>query len=361
MFPETTTYGGSAVDKKYAETRMRNEPVYELTQIKGTSETHPMLSPNDEFAGFELWDYTLSADARPPEKRKGGYARGALISGLALQADGKGNPYKFGVIGDSDTHNSASMIEEDNYRGKFGMENDTAHRLNGIPGFEEKSNKQVREFSSGGVAGVWAEANTREAIFAAVERKETFATSGPRMKLRFFAGYEFRQGALDAPDWLEKAYSSGVPMGGDLGADHKGRAPVFLVMAAKEADGANLDRIQIIKGWVADGKPMEKIYDVALADDRKPDAAGAVAPVGNTVDAKSASYSNSIGDSQLAVVWNDPDFEPQVSAVYYARVLQIPTPRWSTYDARTLGIAPRKDLPVSIQERAWSSPIWYSP
>jgi hypothetical protein len=361
MFPETTSYGGSAVDRKYAKTRMRNEPVYELTQIKGTSETHPMLSLNDEFAGFELWDYTLSADARPPERRKGGYARGVWITGLKLQVDGKGNPYKFGVIGDSDTHNSASMIEEDNYRGKFGMENDPGHRLNGIPSFEEANNRQVREFSSGGVAGVWAESNTREAIFDAVARKETFATSGPRMTLRFFAGYDFTEELLGAPDWLEKAYRGGVPMGSDLSADGKSRAPVFLVMAAKEPDGANLDRIQIIKGWVEDGKSMEKIYNVALSDERQADAAGSVAPVGNTVDAKNASYSNSIGDVQLQAVWSDPDFDSEFSAVYCARVLQIPTPRWSTYDAKTLGIAPRDDLPVAIQERAWSSPIWYTP
>ena len=191
MFPEMTSYGGSAVNREYAGTRMRNEPVYELTQIKGTSETHPLLSPDDEFGGFEIWDYTLSADALPPENRKGGYARDAYLTGLKLEVTGQGNPFKFGVIGDSDTHNSASMIEEDNYRGKFGMENDAEHRLNGIPGFPEANNRQVREFSSGGVAGIWAEANTREAIFAAVQRKETFATSGPRMKVRFFAGYDF--------------------------------------------------------------------------------------------------------------------------------------------------------------------------
>jgi hypothetical protein len=181
------------------------------------------------------------------------------------------------------------------------------------------------------------------------------------MTLRFFAGYDFTGKALEATDWLEKAYRGGVPMGGDLAADGKGRAPVFLVMAAKEPDGANLDRIQIIKGWVRNGTTMEKIYNVALADKRKPDASGSIAPIGNTVDAKNASYSNSIGDSQLSVVWRDPDFDPEVSAVYYARVLQIPTPRWSTYDAKTLGIAPRDDLPVAIQERAWSSPIWYTP
>ncbi len=361
MFPETTSYGGSAVNREYAATRMRNEPVYELTQIKGTSETHPLLSPNDEFAGFEIWDYTLSADAKPPENRKGGYARDAYLTGLELETAGKGNPYKFGVIGDSDTHNSASMIEENNYRGKFGMENDTAHRLNGIPGFAEANNRQVREFSSGGVAGIWAEANTREAIFASIERKETFATSGPRMKVRFFAGYGFTPGSLDSSDWLKQAYEGGVPMGGDLSADAKGRPPVFLVVASKEPDGANLDRIQVIKGRLEDGKAVEKIYDIALSDDRKASASGEIPPVGNTVDPKTATYSNSIGDVELRAVWTDPDFDASEHAFYYVRVLEIPTPRWSTYDAVTLGIAPRKDLPVSIQERAWTSPIWYKP
>ena len=361
MFPETKSYGGSAVNRAYAEMRMRNEPVYEITQIKGTSETHPLLSSNDEFGGFELWDYTLSPDAKPPENRKGGYARDAYLTGLKLETVGKGNPFKFGVIGDSDSHNSASMIEEDNYRGKFGMENNTAHRLNGLPGFPEANNKQVREFSSGGVAGIWAEANTREALFAAVERKETFATSGPRMKVRFFAGYDFHSGFMGSPGWLEEAYKSGVAMGGDLSADSEARSPVFLVMAAKEPDGANLDRIQIIKGWVENGQAMEKIYDVSWSGDRNADAAGNLPAVGNTVDPKNASYENSIGETQLQTVWSDPDFDATAHTVYYARVLQIPTPRWSTYDARTLGISPREDLPVSIQERAWTSPIWYTP
>jgi hypothetical protein len=361
MFPAETSYGGSTVDGDYAATRMRNEPVYELTQIKGTSETHPMLSPNDEFGGFELWDYTLSADALPPRNRKGGYARDAYLTGLILESSGQENPYKFGVIGDSDTHNSASMIEEDNYRGKFGMEKDAEHRLNGIPGFPEANNRQVREFSSGGVAGIWAEANTREAIFAAFQRKETFATSGPRMKVRFFAGYEFDANTLASKDWIQQAYEGGVPMGGDLGADGEGRSPVFLVVALMEPDGANLDRIQIVKGWIENGQAVEKIYDIALSDDRKVDASGEVPPVGNTVDPETASYTNSIGDTQLKVAWTDPDFDAAEHAFYYVRVLQIPTPRWSTYDAVSLGISPREDLPVTIQERAWSSPIWYRP
>ena len=361
MFPESTSYGGSEVNAGYAETRMRNEPVYEVSQIKGTSETHPLLSPNDEFSGFEIWDYTLSADAKPPEHKKGGYARDAYLTGLRLAVDGRGNPYRFGLIGDSDSHNSAAMVEENNYRGKFGMENDPAHRLNGPPGFPEGNKRQIREFSSGGLAAIWAPSNTREALFDAVMRKETFATSGTRMKVRFFGGYEFNSASLTSQDWVQRAYKVGVPMGGSLRPDSENRSPTFLVMAAMEPDGAHLDRIQLIKGWVEDGKKMEKIYNVAWSGERALSDSGDLPPVGNTVNAADASYDNSIGAPQLQAVWTDPDFDASQHAVYYARVLEIPTPRWSTYDARTLGVPPREDLPVSIQERAWTSPIWYSP
>jgi len=364
MFPIEKSYGGSALNKAYADARMRNEKLYEISQIKGTSETLPSLSPNDEFAGFEIWDYTLASTATPPVHKRGGYMREALVRGLLLEQTGKGNPFKYGFIGDSDTHNSASSIEEDNYTGKFGFENDPKHRLEGPPGVSAAAAKQVRQFSSGGVAGIWARANTREEIFAALERRETFATSGPRLKVRFFGGFDFDTDELEDSDWLEDAYEDGVPMGGDLrGANRAqdGGAPVFLVMAAKEADGANLDRIQIIKGWVADGQTHEKIFDVAVSGSRKPDAQGRIPPVGNTVNAADASYSNTIGDPQLQVAWSDPEFDPSQPAVYYARVLQIPTPRWSTYDAKTMGVKPLADLPVSIQERAWTSPIWYTP
>ncbi|TXS92954.1 DUF3604 domain-containing protein [Parahaliea maris] len=362
MFPEKSSYGGSPVDADYASARMRNEPVYEVSQIKGTSEVHPTLSPNDEFANFEIWDYTLSADAKPPEKRRGGYARAAYVAGLELAASGAGNPFKFGLIGDSDTHNSASMVEENNYRGKFGMENDAGHRLNGLPGFPEANNLQVRRFSSGGLAAVWAESNTRDAIFDAIQRKETYATTGPRMKLRFFGGFNFDSKAMaGGSDWLAKAYDKGVPMGGDLHSAPDGKAPVFLIMAAMEPDGANLDRVQVIKGWLEDGRQKEKIFDVAWSDDRKPDEQGNLPPVGNTVNIAEASYDNSIGAPQLQAAWTDPEFDPAQHAVYYVRVLEIPTPRWSTYDAKTLGIKPRTDIPVTIQERAWSSPIWYTP
>jgi len=361
MFPETTSYGGSSLTRAYAETRMRNEPVYEVTQIKGTSETHPDLSPNDEFAGFELWDYTLSADARRPTHRVGSYIRDAYLRGMQLDAQGNGNPFKYGLIGDSDTHNSASSVEENNYTGKFAMENNPEHRLEGPPGFQEANKRQIREFSSGGLAGVWAESNTREAIFDAIERKETFATSGTRMKVRFFGGYGFAADMLDSGNWVERAYAEGVPMGSDLPAS-PGGAPSFAVYAIKEADGANLDRIQVVKGWVdAAGQSHEQIYNVAWSGDRAADADGDIPPVGNTVDAATATYANSIGAAELSAVWTDPDFDPAQHAFYYVRVLEIPTPRWSTYDAVTLGIPPRDDLPVSIQERGWSSPIWYTP
>jgi hypothetical protein len=245
MFAVEESFGGSALNLQYAQARMRNEPLYEITQIKGTSETHPVLAPNDEFASFELWDYTIAPGGRRPDpsSRPGSYVRDAFKRGLQLEAAGNGNPFKYGVIGDSDTHNAASSIEEDNYTGKFGVERDRDHRLNGIPGYPDTENQQVREFSSGGVAGVWAEANTREAIFAAMQRRETFATSAPRMRVRAFAGYGFDQTALEGADWIERAYAGGVPMGGDLGSGDG--APSLLIWANKEADGANLDRIQV--------------------------------------------------------------------------------------------------------------------
>lgn len=351
---------GKSLDADYALTRMRNEPLYEISQIKGTSETHPKLSPNDEFAGFEQWEYTLSAITERNTKQHGSYLRQAYLDGLALDSAGLGNPFKYGIIGDSDTHNSASAIEEDNYTGKFAIENSPKHRLMGaLP--VESNNKQLREFSSGGLAGVWAESNTREAIFDAMLRKETFGTSGTRMKVRMFASWGFDKNILESADWLTTAYQKGVPMGGDLLATYAGIPPVFVVTALKEVDGANLDRIQIVKGWVENGKSYEKIYNVALSNERKLDSHGNAPAVGNTVDAKTASYSNSIGAVELKVVWKDPDFDYKAHAFYYARVLEIPTPRWSTYDAMKLGIAPRDDLPVSIQERAWTSPIWYTP
>lgn len=363
MFPEGTSYGGSTLDAAYAETRMRNEPVYEITQIKGTSETHPDLSPNDEFGAFELWDYTLATDAKHPTHRVGSYVREALIRGLKLELEGKGNPFKYGFIGDSDTHNAAATIEEDNYSGKFANENAADHRLLGVPGFPEANQRQVREFSSGGLAGVWAKANTRDSLFDAIARKETFATSGTRLKLRFFGSFDYAAATDTASsDWLAAAYEHGVPMGGDLPAAPADKAPTFIAHAIKDPDGANLDRIQVVKGWVdADGNAQEKIFNVAMSGGRTADADGKVTPVGNTVDVAEATYANSIGAPALSVTWTDPEFDAAVPAVYYVRVLEIPTPRWSTYDAAKLGVDIPEGLPESIQERAWSSPIWYTP
>jgi hypothetical protein len=346
----------------YIAERAKNEPLYEISQIKGTSETTPALSPNDEFAGFELWNYTLSADAERPTHPVGSYARRALLDGIALAAQGKGNPFKFGFIGDSDTHNAAASNEEFNYTGKFASEATPAHRLNGLPGQPPAQAQQVREFSSGGLAGVWAEENTRQSIYAAMARKETFGTSGPHIKLRFFGGWDFTAADVRNADFAKNGYARGVPMATDLAVAANGKAPVFIVWAAKDPMSGNLDRIQIIKGWVAaDGKPQEKVYDVVWSGKRDPDATGKVPAVGSTVDAKTATYANSIGTTELAAVWKDPDFDPARNAFYYARVIEIPTPRWSTRDAVKLGIPVPGGLPASIQERAWSSPIWYGP
>ncbi len=348
---------GNPISKSYSDTRMRNEPIYEISQIKGTSEVHPDLSPNDEFSNFEIWDYTLAATAERNTHRKGSYLRQALLDGIRIESEGNGNPFKYGIIGDSDGHNSAATIEEDNYTGKFGMENDPAHRLNGIPGFPEANNQQLREFSSGGLAGIWAEENTREAIYNAMLNKETFGTSGTRMKIRFFGSFNYDDTITLNDDWLAIAYSNGVPMGSNL-TSSDGKSPTFIIQAIKEADGANLDRVQIIKGWVdTDGETHEKIYDVALSDERTDGAT----PVGNTVDLKTAKYSNDIGDVQFFTTWTDPEFDATQNVFYYVRVLEIPTPRWSTYDAVVLGIPVRTDIPSTIQERGWSSPIWYSP
>jgi hypothetical protein len=356
------TFRGQPLTKEYVATRAANEPLYEVSQIKGTSETHPDLSPNDEFAGFEQWDYTLSADAERPTKRAGSFARRAYLDGLVLARQGLGNPFRFGLIGDTDTHNAAASHEEDSYSGKFGMENDPKVRLDGAAhGMTPGQARQVREFSSGGLAGVWAPENTREAIFAAMQRKETFGTSGPHLQVRFFGGWSFAAGDA-AGDVAAAGYAKGVPMGGTLAPRGEAKAPSFLVSAAKDPRSGNLDRMQIVKGFVgADGQPREKVYEVAWSGARKPDAAGKLPAVGSTVDPKTATYTNEIGAPQLATAWTDPDFDPAAHAFYYARVLEIPTPRWSTRDAVKLGVPIPEGLPAAIQERAWSSPIWYTP
>ncbi|TKB45661.1 DUF3604 domain-containing protein [Thalassotalea mangrovi] len=355
MFQLTDSYGNE-ISKEYSENRIKNEPLYEISQIKGTSETHPDLSPNDEFADFELWDYTLSAITERPTKRQGSYLRQAYLDGLKFDMNNQGNPFKYGVIGDSDTHNAASSVEEDNYTGKFAGEFNREHRLNGIPGYEEASKQQIREFSSGGLAGVWATENTRDAIFTAMRNKETFGTSGTRMQVRFFASFNYDDDILENNGWESVVYEQGVAMGGELSGMASG-SPVFVIQAMKEANGANLDRVQVIKGWVdGNGNTQEKIYDVALSDNRTDGSQ----MLKSTVDISTGRYTNDIGASSFLLTWKDPEFDASQHAFYYVRALEIPTPRWSTLDAIALGQDPRDDLPVTIQERAWSSPIWYS-
>jgi len=353
------TYLGEPLDREYAEQRMRNEPISEIYQVKGSSESHPLLSPEDGFAGFELYDLRLSARGGLSEPR-GGYARDALRTGLEFSHRERFNPYRFGVIGSSDSHNASSASEEDRHHGKLPM-------LDGAPSIRlrtrllgPESMSRGSPWSSQGLAAVWARENTRESIFAAMRRRETFATSGPRMAVRFFAAWDYDESMLRDPRRLRLAYASGVPMGGVLEAAPAGGAPTVAVWATKDALGANLDRIQVIKAWIApDGNSREKIYDVAVSDPDRRRRDGEVLPVGNTVDAGDATYSNSIGAAELAAVWRDPDFDRSAEAFYYARVIEIPTPRWSTFDAALLGLEPPE--PVAIQERAVTSAIWYRP
>jgi len=352
---------GQPIDAAYNKTRADNEPLYEITQIKGTSETTPVLSPTDEFAGFELWDYTLSADFERPSHPRGSFARQALLDGMSQAASGAGNPFKYGFIGDTDTHNAAASNEEYNFTGKFAFENNAKERLTGVPGAPAGQIQQINEFSSGGLAGVWAPQNTREAIYDAMQRKETFATSGPMLKLRFFGSFDYAADDVNKPDFVKLAYARGVPMGGDL-KPGVGKAPTFLVTALKDPKSGNLDRVQIVKGWLDEaGEQHEKIFDVAWSGDRKIGADGKLPPVGNSVDLQTATYTDAIGAAQLATGWTDPEFQADQRAFYYARVLEIPTPRWNTYDAARLNMPPLTTVPATIQERAWSSPIWYTP
>ncbi len=357
MFPLEVDSKGRPIDAAWAQERVNNEPLTEIHQLKGTSETHPLLSPTDEFAGYELLEALLGGVERTP-KIHGSYIREAWQKGLALQ-DGRGyNPYKMGVVGASDSHNTASGYTQSDYFGGHGLLDATPEaRLSG----KKEIGANLGLLSTAGLGGVWAEENTRESIFAAMQRKETFGTSGVRIKVRFFGGWDFRPDALNQKDWVKTGYANGVPMGGDL-PKKAGKEPTFIVWAVKDPDDGNLDRIQIIKGWTKSGQIFEKIYDVAWSGIRKPDpVTGKIPPVGDTVDVKNASYTNTIGDVELKTVWKDPEFDPTLHAFYYGRVLQIPTPRWTTYDAKKLGVPPPNFAPATVQERAWTSPIWYSP
>jgi hypothetical protein len=356
-------YDGRPMTADYARQRNRNEPVSEILQIKGTSETHPLLSPQDEFANFELMTKMLSASGAESQPR-GSYARDALRTGLEMSHSEGFNPYRFGVIGSSDSHNASSSVEEDNHHGKLPLMDGTAAVRLGLTSVLPQSMQRSRRWGAAGLVAVWAETNTREDIFEALERRETYATSGPRIRLRFFGSFEFAPTLMQSPHLLEQAYAQGVPMGGVLPGDSTrpdtSSVPRFAVWAEKDPEGANLDRLQIIKGWVdTSGKSQERIYDIALSDEGRRQADGRVAAVGNTVDVASATYTNSIGAPTLRVLWHDPDFDPAQQAFYYARAIEIPTPRWSTYDAQRLQVA--APSPTSLQERAISSAIFYEP
>ena len=357
MFPLEVDSKGRPIDAAWAHERVNNEPLTEIHQLKGTSETHPLLSPNDEFADYELLTYLLGGAERTP-KIHGSYIREAWQNGLAMQDSREYNPYKMGVVGASDSHNTAASYSQSDYFGGHASQDATPElRVSG----KIELGLNMGLISTGGLGGVWAEENTRESIFAAMQRKETFGTSGVRIKVRLFGGWDFRPDVLNQKDWVKNGYADGVAMGGDL-PKKAGKEPTFIVWAVKDPDDGNLDRIQIIKGWTKSGQIFEKIYDVAWSGNRKPDpVTGKLPPVGNTVDVKNASYTNTIGDVELKKVWKDPDFDPSLHAFYYARVLQIPTPRWTTYDAKKLGVPPPNWVAATVQERAWTSPIWYSP
>jgi len=353
-------FEGRPLTADYARLRANWEPVAEVTQIKGTSETHPILSPDDEFAAFEFFGRLIEArdDAEhKPTVTDADYVRSALKAGLELEASLGVNPFKLGMIGSTDTHSGLPSAEENNFTGKFGFDSIPENKSSGA----YISELSGWDMSASGLAAVWARENTREEIFAAFKRREVYATTGPRMAVRFFAGFDFTDADLAATDLAAAGYAKGVPMGADL-AGGAGRPPSFLIQAVKDPKGANLDRVQVVKGWLgADAKAREKVYDAAWSAGREKDANGRLASVGDTVDIAAASYTNAIGAAELATVWRDPDFDPAQKAFYYVRVLEIPTPRNSTYDASALGVAPPEGYAVTIQERAYTSPIWYSP
>ena len=367
MFPVVESFG-QPLDRAYAETRARWERLYEVTQTKGTGEAHPFLSPNDEFATFELWDKGNLDGSVPKTKEmlEFEYARSGLKTGLKLEQSLGTNPHKFGLVGSSDAHNGLSALREENFFGKTVPQEPSPERM--TKAFINNPATGVTimdwEVSASGYAAVWAAENTRESIWDAMQRRETYATTGPRMIVRFFGGWDFAPG--DAHNRLPAAigYAKGVPMGGDLRAAPAGKSLSFLVAALKDPIGANLDRIQIVKGWAdAQGALHEKVYDVAWgdADKRKAGRDGRVPAVGSTVDVADASWTNTIGDPELAAVWKDPDFDPAQRAFYYARVIEIPTPRWTAYDAKYFGVKPPAGATMSLQERAYTSPIWYTP
>ena len=355
------TSNGNPIDRRWAQRSTRNSPAVEIAQTKGQSETHPALSPHDEFAGFEDKFTHLLGSGGVLGLIDKSFVRNALIDGVGFQEMIDAHPFKYGIVGGGDSHNAAPANEEFNYFGVHGNTDRTVEVRLGSTG--SVAGEPALFFGTPAATGVWAPENTREAIFDAIVRKETYGTSGPLIRVRLFGGWGYDDDLVDDEDFVEAAYAGGVPMGGDLPPKPgRAEAPTFAVWAIKDPDSGNLDRVQIIKGWYDKrGYGFQKIYNVAWSDDRTMDDTGDLPPVGNTVNIPDASYSNSIGDNELAAVWTDPDFDATQHAVYYARVIEIPTPRWSTYDAASKGVPPPADVPATIQERAWTSPIWYTP
>jgi len=358
---DTKTLSGKPLTKEYAITRMNNEPLTEIVQGKGQSETHPALSPTDEFASFELVETLLAS----PEKAKfktGSYIRQAYGVGQELQEKLGVNPFKYGLEAGTDYHSGFSSTEENNYHGSHASQDNIEKDYKSILSATESiGGEPPTKIGAAGLTGVWAESNTRDAIFNALKRKECFGTSGNRIKVRMFASWNFNKDIIKQNDWVKQAYASGVPMGADLPANSNSSKPKFLVQASKDPNAANLDRIQIIKVSTKNGKSAEKIYDVVWSGERKVGSNGKLAPVGNTVDIKTATYTNTIGSAELIGYWEDTEFDPGAYATYYARVLEIPTPRWTTYQAVKHNVALSKTVPAIIQERAWTSPVWYTP
>jgi hypothetical protein len=365
MFAEVTLMGRKPLDKAYVTTRARWERIYEATQIKGDGEAHPFLSPDDEFADYETWDLGNldSSFAKTDAMLDNEYARSALKLGLNYEEKFGVNPFKFGLTGAGDSHTSLSAMEEDNFFGKHTGSEPSADRwktpfrkspIGSIEGWQEVAS---------GYTGVWATENTRAALWDAMQRRETYATTGPRMTVRVFGGWDFKTGDDKRSDYVDLGYSKGVPMGGDL-RPKQGKSPSFMVTALSDPMGANLDRVQMVKGWRdREGNLHEKVYDIVWSDakKRKLNRKGKLPPVGNTVDVPEATWTNTIGDSQLTTVWQDPDFSSADQAFYYVRVLEIPTPRWTAYDAKRFGVTMGKEVPMTTQERVYTSPIWYTP
>ena len=362
-----TTFKGEPLTRAYAEARMRWEPLYEVSQIKGDGETHPYLSTRDEFADFETWDVTNLDGSAAKEKSmlQHEYARSALKLGLKFGKELGANPFKFGMVGATDSHTGLSTTREENFFGKYQSTEPSADRHGGevIPAEDPELRVFTSQESASGLTAVWARENTRRDIFDAMKRKEVYATTGTRIRVRVFAGWDFEADEVTRPDFIDQGYRRGVPMGGDLTDAPEGVAPSFMVRALRDPDGANLDRVQIIKGWLdANGELQERIYDVAVSDGRKIGADGrATEVVGNSVDVATATYTNTIGDAFQMAYWKDPDFDSSEQAFYYVRVLEIPTPRWTTYDAAFFQIDRPANVPATLQDRAYTTPIWYTP